>query len=100
MSQVAGTVAELIEWRAFEPDAGEVLPFSVTALFGDRPPAALLSPIDLHCIKAAGVTFAASALERVIEEQARGDASQATAVRARLERAIGTVEAVLGRPAP
>jgi len=32
----------------------------------------LLSPIDLHCVKAAGVTFAVSAIERVIEERARG----------------------------
>lgn len=89
MSKVAGTVAELIEARAFDPTAGEALPFPCAALFENQPPAALLSPIDLHCIKAAGVTFAVSALERVIEEQARGDASQASAVRARLERAIG-----------
>jgi fumarylacetoacetate (FAA) hydrolase family protein len=37
----------------------------------------LLAPCDLQAIKAAGVTFAASMLERVIEEQARGDASRA-----------------------
>ena len=42
----------------------------------------LLAPCDLQAIKAAGVTFVASMLERVIEEQARGDASQAEAVRA------------------
>src|SRR4051812_6672385 len=34
----------------------------------------LLSPADLQCIKASGVTFAVSAIERVIEERARGDA--------------------------
>src|SRR5690606_36527186 len=33
----------------------------------------LLSPIDLQAIKASGVTFVVSLLERVIEEQARGD---------------------------
>src|SRR3569833_4689032 len=33
----------------------------------------LLSPIDLQAVKAAGVTFVVSLLERVIEEQARGD---------------------------
>src|SRR6185312_3435366 len=33
----------------------------------------LLAPCDLQAIKAAGVTFVASMLERVIEEQARGD---------------------------
>ena len=37
----------------------------------------LLSPFDLQCIKASGVTFAISAMERVIEERCRGDASKA-----------------------
>ena len=41
----------------------------------------LLAPCDLQALKAAGVTFVASMLERVIEEQARGDASKAEAVR-------------------
>ncbi len=49
----------------------------------------LLSPIDLQCVKAAGVTFAVSALERVIEERARGDAGAAAEVRGRLEDIIG-----------
>jgi fumarylacetoacetate (FAA) hydrolase family protein len=40
-----------------------------------------LAPIDLQAIKAAGVTFVASMLERVIEEQARGDAAKAERVR-------------------
>jgi fumarylacetoacetate (FAA) hydrolase family protein len=51
--------------------------------------ASLLAPIDLQCIKAAGVTFAASAIERVIEEQALGDAAAASALRGRLEAKIG-----------
>jgi fumarylacetoacetate (FAA) hydrolase family protein len=42
----------------------------------------LLAPIDLQAIKAAGVTFAISMLERVIEERARGDMHAATAIRA------------------
>lgn len=49
----------------------------------------LLSPIDLQCIKASGVTFALSAIERVIEERARGDVGNAAAIRAQLEQAIG-----------
>lgn len=49
----------------------------------------LLAPCDLQAIKAAGVTFVASMLERVIEEQARGDASQAEAVRAAVARVMG-----------
>lgn len=50
---------------------------------------ALLAPIDLQCVKACGVTFAVSAIERVIEERARGDASAAAAIRAELEDKIG-----------
>jgi fumarylacetoacetate (FAA) hydrolase family protein len=50
----------------------------------------LLAPIDLQVIKAAGVTFASSLLERVIEEQAKGDPSRAEAVRADVQAAIGT----------
>ena len=50
---------------------------------------ALLAPIDLQCVKACGVTFAVSAIERVIEERARGDAGQAAAIRTELEGRIG-----------
>lgn len=50
----------------------------------------LLSPIDLQCIKAAGVTFALSAIERVIEERARGDATKATRIRLQLEEKVGS----------
>ncbi len=49
----------------------------------------LMAPCDLQAIKAAGVTFVASMLERVIEEQARGDASQAEAVRQAVVAVIG-----------
>jgi fumarylacetoacetate (FAA) hydrolase family protein len=48
-----------------------------------------LAPCDLQPIKAAGVTFVASMLERVIEEQARGDASRAQAVRQKVAAVIG-----------
>ena len=48
---------------------------------GDGP--YFLAPCDLQVIKAAGVTFADSLVERVIEEQAKGDASQAEAIRGR-----------------
>jgi fumarylacetoacetate (FAA) hydrolase family protein len=53
-------------------------------------PVRLLSPLDLQCVKAAGVTFAVSALERVIEERARGDAEQADTLRRALGQRIGT----------
>ena len=49
-----------------------------------------LSPCDLQVIKAAGVTFAASMIERVIEEKAGGDASRAQALRAQVLAQIGT----------
>lgn len=50
----------------------------------------LLSPIDLQAIKAAGVTFAVSMLERVIEEHAQGDKNRAYALRTDISRVIGT----------
>ena len=49
----------------------------------------LLSPIDLHVVKAAGVTFAVSMLERIIEERARGDMDAAAGVRADILEALG-----------
>jgi fumarylacetoacetate (FAA) hydrolase family protein len=48
-----------------------------------------MAPCDLQAIKASGVTFVASMLERVIEEQARGDASKAEAVRQAVVAVIG-----------
>ena len=55
---------------------------------GDK--TALLSPVDLQAIKASGVTFVVSLLERVIEEQARGDKSRADALRGEILALIGT----------
>ncbi|HMK79648.1 MAG TPA: fumarylacetoacetate hydrolase family protein [Xanthobacteraceae bacterium] len=49
----------------------------------------LLAPIDLQAVKAAGVTFAISLIERVIEEQARGAPERAAAARAEVESALG-----------
>ncbi|MEO3413065.1 fumarylacetoacetate hydrolase family protein [Roseovarius sp. CAU 1744] len=49
----------------------------------------LLAPPDLQAIKAAGVTFAESMVERVIEEQAAGDPDRAEAIRARVSAVIG-----------
>jgi fumarylacetoacetate (FAA) hydrolase family protein len=50
----------------------------------------LLAPCDLQAIKACGVTFAVSLLERVIEEQAGGDATKAVQIRHELQRTIGS----------
>ncbi len=50
----------------------------------------LLSPVDLQAIKAAGVTFVASMLERVVEEQAGGEPQRAEALRKEIVGLIGT----------
>jgi fumarylacetoacetate (FAA) hydrolase family protein len=69
---------------------------SVAALLANTPPQTrdratpwLLAPVDLQAIKAAGVTFAISMLERVIEERARGDLTAAAAIRAEVTRLVG-----------
>jgi fumarylacetoacetate (FAA) hydrolase family protein len=49
----------------------------------------LLAPVDLQAVKAAGVTFAVSMLERVIEEKARGAPEQAASIRAEIVALIG-----------
>ncbi len=90
MSRVAPTVAELVAQNAFDPARGEAVgALDTLGLSVDGAAPRLLSPIDLQCVKAAGVTFAVSAMERVIEERARGDAGAAAEVRARLEGRIG-----------
>ena len=50
----------------------------------------LLAPVDLHAVKASGVTFAVSMLERVIEERAGGDAKRAEAIRSEIGGVIGS----------
>jgi fumarylacetoacetate (FAA) hydrolase family protein len=49
----------------------------------------LLAPCDLQAVKACGVTFARSMIERVIEERAGGDPTRADAIRARVQSVIG-----------
>jgi fumarylacetoacetate (FAA) hydrolase family protein len=49
----------------------------------------LLAPVDLQVLKAAGVTFAISMLERVIEERARGNPASAEAIRKEVVRLVG-----------
>ena len=89
MSRVAPTASQLVADRAFDPSSDRALGnLEGLGLSADVAPR-LLSPVDLQCVKAAGVTFAVSAVERVIEERARGDASKAAEVRAMLEGRIG-----------
>ena len=67
-------------------DLGPLESFGFTRQFAGAKEVRLLSPFDLQCIKASGVTFAISAMERVIEERCRGDASKADSLRAQLAR--------------
>jgi fumarylacetoacetate (FAA) hydrolase family protein len=85
MTALAPTVSALLSMQDPASLTGKNLGSLDTLL----PGLTILSPIDLQCVKAAGVTFAVSAVERVIEERARGDAGAAAAVRAKLENRIG-----------
>jgi fumarylacetoacetate (FAA) hydrolase family protein len=80
---------------ALRAATGEIVG-SVEAILANTPAATrdparpwLLAPIDLQAIKAAGVTFAISMLERVIEERARGDMNAAGAIRAEVLSLVG-----------
>ncbi|MEB3436484.1 fumarylacetoacetate hydrolase family protein [Pseudomonas sp. A2] len=88
--EVADPVAYLRAIPLAEPLAGlsQLLANSDPVRRDPRQPW-LLAPIDLQAVKAAGVTFATSLLERVVEEQAKGDPAKADAVRANLVSRIG-----------
>jgi fumarylacetoacetate (FAA) hydrolase family protein len=101
ISRVALTCSQLLELdnpaaavRAALPLAPVVAPLAAVLANCDetlrdvsRP--WLLAPCDLQVVKASGVTFVASLLERVIEEQARGDASKAQGIRSALTGILG-----------
>lgn len=90
VSVSAATVCDLLEGDtacAGGEDLGDLESLSLSADQGAG--IALLSPLDLQCVKAAGVTFAVSTLERCIEERARGDAARAGEIRAMLEKEVG-----------
>ena len=56
----------------------------------ERAQPALLSPVDLQVLKAAGVTFVRSMVERVIEERVAGDMTRAAEIREQLDESIGS----------
>ncbi|TFZ08920.1 fumarylacetoacetate hydrolase family protein [Ramlibacter humi] len=99
LSRLAPTMSELLELedpasavRGFTaPRIGSAAAVLANSAWDARDPSLpwLMAPCDLQAIKAAGVTFVASMLERVIEEQARGDLSKAEAVRAEVVSVIG-----------
>ncbi len=100
LSGLAPTCSELLEL----PDPAAAVRAHAASASGDRPtcwptaasrrarPVAriFLAPCDLQAIKAAGVTFVASMLERVIEEQAGGDPARAESARQAVIAAVGT----------
>lgn len=87
VSRTAPTIADLMDLPDPTAVRGELL-FGIEEL--ERlPREQFLAPVDLQSVKAAGVTFAISAIERVIEERARGDFSKAAEIRGRLEERIG-----------
>jgi len=61
----------------------------VLAASGQEGVPRLLAPCDLQAIKACGVTFARSMIERVIEERAAGDPARAVDIRARISSLVG-----------
>jgi fumarylacetoacetate (FAA) hydrolase family protein len=93
VSRVSPTVSALLNsWDAEIPgrDLGDLRDLDFKPAWDDRGIPRLLAPVDLQCVKAAGVTFATSAVERVIEERARGDAAKAHEIRNALQQKIGT----------
>ncbi|MES2581679.1 MAG: fumarylacetoacetate hydrolase family protein [Pseudomonadota bacterium] len=95
VSTLAPTVADLLNQWTGEPvagrDVGAIEDLQLACAFdsGDSV-IRLLPPVDLQCIKASGVTFAVSALERVIEERARGNPAAAEGIRSSLGDRVGT----------
>jgi len=98
VSAVAPTVSQLLDaWDGTIPEGkplGDINDLGLTRAW-DGPESAkgkikLLAPADLQCIKACGVTFAVSAIERVIEERAKGVPGKAQSIRAELASKIGT----------
>jgi fumarylacetoacetate (FAA) hydrolase family protein len=99
LSRIAPTITDLL--NADDPAAlagtagarvGDLAPILANSAHDRREPALpyFLAPCDLQALKASGVTFATSLLERVIEEHARGDASKADAIRRTITDVIGT----------
>ncbi|MCC5036503.1 fumarylacetoacetate hydrolase family protein [Streptomyces sp. WAC 00631] len=96
LTALAPTVSGLMEREdaaavVREAGGGQVWPLDelLEAPPGRRDVPHLLAPVDLQVIKAAGVTFARSLLERVIEERTGGDPAQAERVRARVGQVVG-----------
>lgn len=102
LSRLAATVSELLELpdpaaavrsALTDPDVAErrwaTADVVQASLAGDAARPRLLAPVDLQVIKACGVTFVDSMVERVIEERCAGDATRAADIRELVGRALG-----------
>lgn len=99
LSAIRATVSELIADGALKLVADiESLPFlgsveetleNTVSINRDELKPYFLTPIDIQPIKACGVTFACSMIERVIEENAAGDPAKAGSIRSKIMDAIG-----------
>jgi fumarylacetoacetate (FAA) hydrolase family protein len=85
LSRQFATMSGLLEL----PDPAAAVRAAPGRMVGALESMQFLAPCDLQVVKAAGVTFAESLLERVIEEQAKGDPAQAEVVRARVLDLLG-----------
>jgi fumarylacetoacetate (FAA) hydrolase family protein len=98
LSSVASTSSQLLNMddpvASIRQAAGSLLPIgSVSQILeasGADGSTRFLAPCDLQAIKASGVTFVTSLLERVIEEQARGEADKAESLRRSIASTIGS----------
>ena len=99
ISRLAPTMAEVLnteKWKSLQaspdfPNLGGINSVLQNTMAENRDPqqAHFLAPVDLHAIKACGVTFVTSLLERVIEERSGGKAELAVAMRAEFIAALG-----------
>lgn len=100
LSAVAPTVSDLLNTHAITEIQAAIAKAPVLAavaatlrnsavLRRDESHPWLLAPCDLQPVKACGVTFISSLLERLIEERAKGDPSQAAQIRAQIGVILG-----------
>ncbi len=92
LSSLAPTLSQLLERPHLVTELGDTARFQTLGsldAFLSGEIGRLLAPADLQAVKAAGVTFAGSMLERVIEEQAKGDPVRATSIRSRIAPILG-----------
>ena len=99
ISDTFPTISELLNTESIESKMGDLNGTKIGVIGSllensawhsrDKKHPYLLAPVDLQAVKACGVTFAQSMLERVIEERAKGDPSAAQGIRNDIQKVIG-----------